>query len=102
MTFTAKTDIPARDRAPAVLTITGDVDVMNAGRLRELLADEYAADSRHLVLDLQAVSFLDSTGLGILVATHRRTRNVAGSLRLVVADQGLLQLLVDDAAVISA
>jgi anti-sigma B factor antagonist len=77
----------------AVITVTGDVDVMNAGALRESLLEQFTAGVRHFVLDLSAVSFLDSTGLGVLVATHRRTRNGAGSLRLVVTGKQLLQLL---------
>jgi len=76
-----------------VITVTGDVDVMNAGQLRELLLEQYAAGERHFVLDLSDVTFLDSTGLGVLVATHRRTRNGAGSLRLVVTRKQLLHLL---------
>jgi anti-sigma B factor antagonist len=80
-------------RQLAVVTVTGDVDVMNASELRELLLEQFAAGARHFVLDLSEVSFLDSTGLGVLVATHRRTRNGAGSLRLVVTGKQLLQLL---------
>jgi anti-sigma B factor antagonist len=76
-----------------VIAVTGDIDVMNAGQLRELLLEQYAAGARHFVLDLSDVTFLDSTGLGVLVATHRRTRNGAGSLRLVVTRKQLLQLL---------
>jgi len=34
------------------------------------------------VVDLSQVSFLDSSGLGVLVMVHRRIRAVGGSLRL--------------------
>ena len=93
MTFAVSTDLEGPEIQPCVITVTGDIDVMNAGQLRELLVEHYTAGARHFVLDLREVSFLDSTGLGVLVAAHRRTRNGAGSLRLVVTSSALLQLL---------
>jgi anti-sigma B factor antagonist len=39
-----------------------------------------------LVLDLSAVSFLDSTALGTMVGAVRRLRETGGELRLVLPD----------------
>ena len=65
-----------------VLSVRGDVDLATAPELRARLAgavDEFGA----VVVDLGEVGFMDSTGLGVLVASHHR----AGALghRLVVA-----------------
>ena len=64
-----------------VLTVRGDVDIATAPELRaglRGLVEQY----RTVVVDLAGVGFMDSTGLGILVAS--RNRAVAAGHRLVV------------------
>ena len=41
MTFAVSTDLEGPEIQPCVITVTGDVDVMNAGQLRELLVEHY-------------------------------------------------------------
>jgi anti-sigma B factor antagonist len=67
-----------------VVTARGEIDVFTAPALRldlQGLADDQAAAV--LVIDLFAVTFLDSSGLGALVGTLRRVRERGGSLRIV-------------------
>lgn len=65
-----------------VVAVSGDVDLANAPELRTCLAD---AVERHpaVVVDLAGVEFMDSTGLGVLVAAHNRAS--AAGRRLVIA-----------------
>ena len=65
-----------------VLAVCGDVDIATAPALRERLADAVTSYDR-VVVDLEAVPFLDSTGLGVLVAAHNRA--TAGGCALVLA-----------------
>jgi anti-sigma B factor antagonist len=67
----------------AVARISGDVDVATAPRLREQLIAIIAGGQNHLVLDLDDVDFLDSTGLGVIVGVLKRARTLGGDLRLV-------------------
>ncbi|WP_148613441.1 STAS domain-containing protein [Nocardioides rubriscoriae] len=55
-------------------TVTGEVDLLSVGALRRTLAEVLIDGCRMLVVDLAGVTFLDSTGLGALVATWRRAR----------------------------
>ena len=66
-----------------VLAVSGEVDLGTAPRLREQLNDLVAAGHLRVVVDLTAVEFLDSTGLGALVAGFKRLRAHDGELRLV-------------------
>ncbi|HWL36415.1 MAG TPA: STAS domain-containing protein [Frankiaceae bacterium] len=65
-----------------VLALTGDVDLASAPELRTCLA---GAVERHpaVVVDLAGVEFMDSTGLGVLVAAYNRA--AATDRRLVIA-----------------
>ncbi|GAA3655502.1 hypothetical protein GCM10022224_018280 [Nonomuraea antimicrobica] len=68
----------------AVLRIAGEVDVFTAPKVREQIVDLAAKGVVHVVADLSAVEFLDSTGLGVLVGGLKRLRTQDGSLALVM------------------
>ncbi|MFF0311135.1 STAS domain-containing protein [Streptosporangium sp. NPDC004379] len=53
-----------RSDGTPVLTVTGEIDMSNAGTLDDALAG--AADDGRLVVDLAAVDYLDSAGLTVL------------------------------------
>lgn len=67
----------------AVLAVRGSVDLTTApalrGRLAELIDDGHMC----IVVDLADTDFLDSTGLGALVAALKRLRMKDGEIRVV-------------------
>lgn len=63
-----------------IVTVVGEVDVFTTPRLREALLDLIESGSLHLVLDFGDVTFLDSTGLGVLVGMYHRLRTREGSM----------------------
>lgn len=66
-----------------VLAIAGEVDLGTAPELREKLFELVADGHRGIVIDLTATEFMDSTGLGALVAGLKRLRAHQGDMRLV-------------------
>ncbi|GGM39221.1 STAS domain-containing protein [Dactylosporangium sucinum] len=75
-----------------VLEVGGEVDVYTAPRLREKLVELVEQGSRHVVVDLSRVEFLDSTGLGVLVGALKRLRAVNGTFGLVCSHERLLKI----------
>ncbi len=75
-----------------VVTVSGEVDVHTAAQLRATLDDEIAAGRTKIVLDLDGVGFLDSTGLGVLVGRLKLVRNHSGWLRIVCSNDRVLRV----------
>jgi len=83
---TSEIDLTVRSRVAdgwTVLSGEGEVDLYSAPALRDaaLAATESGVD--HVVLDLTAVPFMDSSGLGVIVACLKRLREIGGELALV-------------------
>jgi anti-sigma B factor antagonist len=76
-----------RRRGVDVVTATGVLDVTTAVRLRHVLFDPVLCSQPVVVLHLDGVTFLDSTGIGTLVAARRWTVSRGGRF-VVVADEG--------------
>jgi anti-sigma B factor antagonist len=66
-----------------VFRVAGEVDFGVAPELKKRIADAVGAGERQLVVDLSAVSFIDSTAIGVLVATLKRMRESGGTLSVV-------------------
>src|SRR5438105_8635189 len=75
-----------------VIDVQGEIDMYTAPRLRELLIDLVSKTSYQLVVNLDKVGFLDSTGLGVLVGGLRRVRAHDGSLDLVCTREPILKI----------
>ena len=76
-----------------VIDVQGEIDMYTAPRLRELLIDLVSTGSCQLVVNLDKVGFLDSTGLGVLVGGLKRVRARDGSLDLVCTQQRILKIV---------
>jgi anti-anti-sigma factor len=75
----------------AFVKVEGDLDMATSMHLRDVL-DKLGKRgiARHLVIDLSLCSFVDSTGLALLVAAQR---GAAAPLDLVAGDPQILRLL---------
>lgn len=65
-----------------IVTPRGDLDMAVAERLKQALCELVDQGERRLVLDLARVAYVDSSGLGALVASMKRARGAGGDIRL--------------------
>ncbi|GLW07185.1 hypothetical protein Misp01_23150 [Microtetraspora sp. NBRC 13810] len=66
-----------------VLALAGNLDYTNAEQLRAELAGRLRPEHRHLVLDFTELSFLDSTGVRIVLAVRNDVLRRGGVIALV-------------------
>ena len=81
-----------RDGSVPVVAVSGEIDVATAPQLRECLHHVIAEGDSTVALDLLAVTFLDSTALGVLVGALKRCRELGGDLQLVIADPRIFKI----------
>lgn len=75
-----------------VIAVGGEIDVATAPQLRECLHRVIAQGGSTVVIDLLAVTFLDSTALGVLVGALKRCRELGGELHVVVTDPRIMKI----------
>ena len=85
-------DVDSSRGSITVLTVEGEVDIATAPKLREKLVELAAAGATRVVVDLEKVEFLDSTGLGVLIGGMKRLRSTDGDLTLVCTQPRILKV----------
>ncbi|MBG0826637.1 STAS domain-containing protein [Planomonospora sp. ID67723] len=76
-----------------VCRVTGEVDVFTAPALRAHLLAALGKPGRGVLLDLSAVTFMDASGLGVLVFVKRMLEAQEGTLRLLAPSAAVRRLL---------
>jgi anti-sigma B factor antagonist len=76
----------------SVVEVDGEVDTHTAPMIREGVIKLLDEGHRHFVLDLSFVPFMDSMGLGVIVAITKRIREHEGSLRIATVSGRILRL----------
>ena len=66
----------------ALVVVDGELDIGTAPRLGAALHTLVDEGATTITLDCSGLGFLDSQGLGVLVAVSRRLRDAGGSLHL--------------------
>lgn len=76
-----------------VVVVAGEIDLLVADRLRELLTEQVSAHPEVLVIDLEEVQFFGSTGLTTLALIQRTAREEGVDLRVVATSRATLRPL---------
>ena len=66
----------ANTTSPTTVVLTGEVDLSNARRLREVLLSIANSGEHRIIIDLGNVTFMDSTGLSALVGARKRFQSL--------------------------
>jgi len=77
----------------AVVTATGEIDSTSAPVLRERLEPLLDGALGDVTVDLTGVSFLDSAGLCVLAAAHRRAAESGVTFRVLASSRAVIRPL---------
>jgi anti-sigma B factor antagonist len=75
-----------------VVTVGGEIDVYTAPTLRDKITELVNAGHHTILVDMEQVEFLDSTGLGVLVGGLKKVRAQNGSMELICSQDRLLKI----------
>lgn len=75
-----------------VVEVDGEVDAHTAPMIRDAVIRLLEEGHAHFVLDLGFVTFMDSMGLGVIVAITKRIRERDGSLRIASVPRRMLRI----------
>jgi anti-anti-sigma factor len=81
-TTTSSSTTPVTPAMDNVVHLTGILDVRSVGDVRQTLNTLIDTSDGDVIVDLETVDAVDATGLGLLVATHRRTQLLGRQLVL--------------------
>jgi len=81
------------DPSTAVLQPTGRLNMVAAPAFKDLVEETVAAGQVRIVVDLGEVTFIDSSGLGALIAGLKTARQAGGDLRIADIPEQVMTVL---------
>jgi anti-sigma B factor antagonist len=83
-----------------IIALDGELEMANVAALETELSQVEAGDCRQIVLDLRGLSFLDSTGVHLLMQAHARAEATGRPVALLV-DKGPVYRVLDVSGALS-
>lgn len=81
---------PGSDRY--LITVSGEVDLATSPDLDVAIITAIDSGTSSVVIDLTDVSFMDSSGLGVIVRALKRCREAENDLDLVITNERVLKV----------
>ena len=75
-----------------IVSVGGEIDVYTAPKLRDKITELVGEGHHQLVIDMENVDCLDSTGLGVLVGGLKKVRAHDWSMELICSQDRLLKI----------
>ncbi len=86
-----KIEVEEKDNV-MLLKLDGEVDVYTAPKLKSRLVELVDQGKFKIVVDLEQVDFMDSSGLGVLVGGLKRVRSHEGAIALICTQENILKI----------
>jgi anti-sigma B factor antagonist len=86
-------DLQQENERVTIIAPRGRIDMASAPAFREQVKQLVESGSKHVVVDLGDVSFIDSSGLGAIIGCLKMARQADGELRIACANQQVLLVL---------
>lgn len=80
------------DANTLVVELNGEIDVYTAPDLRKNLSESVEAGPSNLIINLEEVHYIDSSGLSVLLEMHKRMRAKHGEMSIICTHSQILKL----------
>src|SRR5947209_1348831 len=77
-----------------LLDIDGNLVLGEEPRFNQFIEDYIKAGGRKLIINLEKVKYVDSTGLGLLILAYKAMLRAGGDIKLLHVQQHLMKILV--------
>ncbi len=75
-----------------VVELEGEIDLSTSPVFKETVYGVIESGNKDVIIDLNELEFMDSTGLGVLVAALKKTSYQGGSIRLICNKRNILKV----------
>ncbi len=78
------------DASTHLVVVTGEIDLFTAPELKARLTAAIDEGTSRVIVDLSAVTFIDSSSLGVLIGAHKQLKLSGGGLVIVCDDRTIM------------
>jgi anti-anti-sigma factor len=83
----------APDRERVTVRVAGEIDLASAGDMEAPVLELLDSGFAHVELDLRQVTFMDSSGIRVLISAHQQAENRGARLSILVGASRIRQTL---------
>lgn len=77
-----------------IVRVVGELDHHSAAEIRERTDDKVTAEHvKTLIFDFSHLTFMDSSGIGVVIGRYKLMKSLGGSLRLISSNQSVDKML---------
>lgn len=77
-----------------IVRVVGELDHHSAADIRERTDDKVTADHiKTLIFDFSGLTFMDSSGIGVVIGRYKLMKNLGGSIRLISSNRAVDKIL---------
>ncbi len=77
-------DISTRSKSDVViLDISGEIDLYNAPEIKDVIAKLIEEKKYQIIINLEKVSYIDSSGIGALISSLSNLKRYQGGLKII-------------------
>ena len=66
-----------------IMVLDGDIDIYTSSDLKDMLIDQIDIGIKNIIVDLELVSYIDSSGIGVFISTLATLKKIDGSMCII-------------------
>ena len=72
-----------KDNSIVILDVNGEIDLYNAPEIKKSIKEYMDQGKNKIIVNLEKVSYIDSSGIGVLISSLSQLKKVGGGLKII-------------------